>query len=730
MHRAMYRGPWQYRFVWTILAILFAACASPETPFSPTDTATPNPLPPSTPAPKPSPTLTPPPPELQPEWSTYEPAQEILAKTEVRAIAIAPDGTVWLGTDDGPYHFDGQAWEEFTQGLPGIDVRSLSAGPAGGIWAGTNDGVARFTGDSWQQLREQYGRDEGEFADIAVAPDGALWFAKPLSIARFDGKDEWEIHYHPLGQDVREHILALAITEDGDFWFGTRVGAFHLDSHLQTLTSYTTDDGLRDNDVEAIAVAPDGTLWFATHSGVSRFDGETWTAYTQQDGLVGQTVLDIALGPDGTLWFVTDRAVCRYQPGGVSLAQPAPTKVFTPIPTYTSRPTRTPRPTRTSAPTPTPLPVPFRRVGPIADILPGDSPYLYSACDGTPWLVNSESVTRIDDASWSTHFTRTVAMLDNDTWRVYLTGITGTVVGVDASNRVWVANESYDEIAAWDGNAWTRYGPEEGWSPVTDTLWYDLNEKGRCDLAGNFWTVTMQDVRVFDGERWTVFAPKDMGMGAFSSDNYVVSLQVTIQQDTGDVWIGECESTAIGTLGGQGARRFDGTTWHGADSPAASGCVEAIEEDAEGNLWLGVDGVLWRYAPSQTWSEFVPPEIFPAGYRRHGSIPLLAADPYGRLWVATSLCGGANCDILGLYYVHNGVWTAMSAESEYYTWQLRPFTDKSGASWLFADIIYRLSETGIEPLIPLMPSSVVVDTAGRAWFTLRDYPQDILVSLD
>ncbi|MBN2005183.1 MAG: hypothetical protein JXA21_17630 [Anaerolineae bacterium] len=709
----MHKGLWQRESVWAILAILLTTCAVPEKPLSPKDTATPLPFPTLTPTRKPPPTLTPTLKELQPEWTIFEPAREILAKTDVEAIAIAPDGSVWLGTDDGPYRFDGKSWTSFMQGLSSIYANALAIGPAGGIWVGTGDGIARFTGDSWQKLEERYGRHKGEFTDIAVAPDGALWFARPLSIARFDGKDEWNFHYDPLKQEAQEHILALAITEDGDFWFGTRVGAFHLDAQSKALTPYTTDDGLVDNDVEAITAAPDGALWFATHRGASRFDGETWAAYTPQDGLVGQVVLDIAMEPDGALWFLTSSAVCRYQPQSAALVQLTPTKVFTPIPTYTPRPTRTPRPTQAATPTPTPLPAPFRTVSPVADILPGDSAYLYRACDGTPWLVSDEAV----------------AMLEGDTWRLYLTGITGTVAGIDASGHVWVAGEDCSTINAWDGATWITYGPEDGWSPISDT-WGSFVRGGRCDLDGNFWTTTSQDVRVFEGTRWAVFTPEAMGMNAPFSDEFEVYIQLTVQQSTGAIWVGVCEGTTTGPSGGPGARRFDGASWHGADSPAASGCVAAIEEDAEGNVWLGVDGVLWRYAPSGTWHAFAPPETFPDGYRRHGSIPLLAADSFERLWVSTLLCGGASCDTYSLYYLRDGAWTDLTRESGFYAGQLRPFTDKAGASWLFADNVYRLNETGIEPAISLRPDSVVVDTGGKAWFILRDYPQDMLVTLD
>ena len=73
-----------------------------------------------------------------------------------------------------------------------------------------------------------------------------------------------------------------------------------------TWTTYTTDDGLADNDVRAIAVAADGAVWFGTESGgVSRFDGKEWTTYTgvEYDFWPYYPIDSIAVAPDGTLWF-------------------------------------------------------------------------------------------------------------------------------------------------------------------------------------------------------------------------------------------------------------------------------------------------------------------------------------------------------------------------------------------------------------------------------------------
>jgi hypothetical protein len=340
---------------------------------------------------------------------------------------------------------------------------------------------------------------------------------------------------------------------------------------------------------------------------------------------------------------------------------------------------------------------------------------LQTACDGTPWLVTDGSAAQFRDNEWT----------------VELTELAGRVIGIDRDGRFWVVGEDFGEISAWDGSSWTAYGAGAGWAPIADT-WYRHVGWGRCDPAGRFWLTTSQDVRVFDGGTWTVFTPEDMGIGQFPSESCVPQFQITILESSGDIWIGHCEWAGVGPCGGQGARWFDGSAWHGADSPVSNGCVAALEEDSAGNVWLGLDDVLWRFEPgSGNWAEFVPPETPPLGYRRHGAILGLTVDAFGRKWVVEFLCGGAGCDAHAVYHVRDGLWTLLSrAEDVYYVLVLRAATDAAGRAWLFGDIVYRLTETDYSPAAFLTPTSVAVDPAGRIWFIVHGFPHGLLCTVD
>ena len=397
-------------------------------------------------------------------------------------------------------------------------------------------------------------------------------------------------------------------------------------------------------------------------------------------------------------------------------APTASTPAATRTPTITPAPTETPVPTHTPTPTSTPIPLPdiFRPVVPIAQVLPGDIERLQPAPDGGLWLVTDQGVAKLLDG----------------TWTVQLSGFTGELAGIDAAGRAWVVSEDAGTISAWDGASWMDYGAEAGWLPIAlEDEWYRDAGWGQSDGLGRFWLATSQDVRAFDGARWTVFTPAEMGMGEVGPEELWPSFVVEISQSTDTVWVGECDLCGPGPSGGQGARWFDGSTWYGADSPVASGCTTAIEEDNLGRVWLNTDEILWRYEPaSGNWTQFAPPEP-PVDLMYFRFADTITLDPSGDAWPAMVLCGGSCYGKVVLYHVHEGTWTQIGAESEF---DDPPYSlvFAAGASWLFWDrALYRLAGDVPERLADLAVQSVAVDVAGRLWFVAQQEGRSVLWTL-
>ncbi|MEM7039113.1 MAG: hypothetical protein AAF570_19205, partial [Bacteroidota bacterium] len=72
-------------------------------------------------------------------------------------------------------------------------------------------------------------------------------------------------------------------------------------SQAQTITNYTTTDGLVNDAVNCVTVGNNDVMWFGTQGGVSSFDGTTWTNFntTTHPDLVNNAISAIDVADDG-----------------------------------------------------------------------------------------------------------------------------------------------------------------------------------------------------------------------------------------------------------------------------------------------------------------------------------------------------------------------------------------------------------------------------------------------
>ncbi len=199
----------------------------------------------------------------------------------VRVVALAPgaDGALWVGTYlEGVFQRDADGnWRSFTQanGLAGNTVHAIAAAPDGSMWFGTDGGLSRLTMDGqWQRFGEAEGLPSGTVRHILALADGSLLVASADiatggSLTRRSADGTWQTLIAPDGE-IPSDILCLAASPDGTIWIGTgQDGLIRLDPN-GTSQRFTTEDGLAANTVNALLVAPDGTVWVATDGGLSR----------------------------------------------------------------------------------------------------------------------------------------------------------------------------------------------------------------------------------------------------------------------------------------------------------------------------------------------------------------------------------------------------------------------------------------------------------------------------
>jgi ligand-binding sensor domain-containing protein len=126
-------------------------------------------------------------------------------------------------------------------------------------------------------------------------------------VSRYDGTS-WQTF--TTNDGLADNDVKCTLQDrDGNLWFGTRAGLSRYDgASWQTFTNY---------DLAALAFCSilqdtDGNLWYGAHYGASRYDGASWQTFTTNDGLADDEIMSSLQDTDGNLWFGTCDGVSRY----------------------------------------------------------------------------------------------------------------------------------------------------------------------------------------------------------------------------------------------------------------------------------------------------------------------------------------------------------------------------------------------------------------------------------
>lgn len=535
---------------------------------------------------------------------------EGMAGRPVDALAVAPDGTVWAGTQ-GQLHkeravvrFDGDAWTAFTDensGLPSDRLTSLEVDGDGAVWAATYKGLARFDGEEWTTPDHDDGPPDRVDA-LAVADDGALWAATRRwdgggdltdgeeggRVARFDGEawTTWTTEEELPGYA----ITALDTGADGSVWVASQEhpgddaaekrllrfhdGGWSVEVGDEGLPSGSRANAFRDQ-FDSFAVGSQGMPWLVVSprggadGGVARFDGEAWTTYTRDDGLPANMVASLAAGDDGAVWAGTLEGVGRFADGRWASFVTGEGPAFDPI-------------------------------SPVAtdDV-------------GVLWVAASDGVSRFDGQDWQTWMT------DDGLQRS-----SANAVAVAPDGTVWVGTD--DGVARFDGQEWATWTADDG-----------LGDNQVTSLAlgpeGILWVGTDGGVSRFDGRQWATWTAED---GLASS-----SINAVAVDEDGSVWVGTDD----------GVSRFDGQEWVSwtADDGLPNNSVNAVAVDKDGAVWAGtsdgiarLDGQQWRHAAT----EGDPLDLEPGHPLASESIAALTVTEDGILWAGIPAKGLARFD--------------------------------------------------------------------------------------
>jgi signal transduction histidine kinase/ligand-binding sensor domain-containing protein/DNA-binding response OmpR family regulator len=255
-----------------------------------------------------------------------------LSSNTVNAILKDDDGYMWFATPEGIDRFNGRDIKGygFHTGNSGSfqakEATSLYKDETGRIWVGTMGGGLYFYDKSRDQFNPYPGYSHlGEVANQyirAICGDsmGRLWVGTIDGITIVDLKAKTTRRFFPAkkgeGQLVPENIFCLFKDKAKRMWIGTSTGLHLYDAKAGSLLTFTHSANDKNtivaDIVNTVAESTDGRIWIGTSNGLSClspdlkvFKNFKYSAVNSQT-LSGNLIYSVAVADANQLWIGTE----------------------------------------------------------------------------------------------------------------------------------------------------------------------------------------------------------------------------------------------------------------------------------------------------------------------------------------------------------------------------------------------------------------------------------------
>lgn len=220
-----------------------------------------------------------------------------LSSNTVLSFAEDASGTIWIGSFYGGLHSYNPDREEFknhnsgpflTSGILRSNIRQLIVNHNDDLCVATNLGVFKvkelsnntFSVTSMANIMAEKHRGytpATHIQSLYESTDHSLWIGtRGAGICKYNSSKDTYTWYNKLNGLDQENVNGIIESLDGNIWISGNYGISKLNIKTNTITNFTTNDGLLSNDFNINASYRDdkGNLYLGNYQGIDFFNPE------------------------------------------------------------------------------------------------------------------------------------------------------------------------------------------------------------------------------------------------------------------------------------------------------------------------------------------------------------------------------------------------------------------------------------------------------------------------
>jgi signal transduction histidine kinase/ligand-binding sensor domain-containing protein len=213
-------------------------------------------------------------------------------------------GNLWVGTRaNGLWRFAQGRFSQVADSVAGLEIRQIALADDGGILVGTDQG-AFVVNESGKVSTEGFELLKGVLInDVCRGNSGSVWLGTDHGLFVYRSN---HLITDPIGSNKSElHVASVLEASSGEVWLGGD-GGFRRFSSSGEMTSFGSEDGLPPRGMVALAEAPDKAIWAGNFDrGLYRFFKGSFEGFRSTNGLPDEAIRTLRFDLEGNLWAGT-----------------------------------------------------------------------------------------------------------------------------------------------------------------------------------------------------------------------------------------------------------------------------------------------------------------------------------------------------------------------------------------------------------------------------------------